>query len=310
MPTKAVSHTDFPSSISQDIASLTNSSGRPPDSLPGSQSILLRCERDILKVCKALLEIDRKVNALSKACCRQAPPVYCRMSTALVDSGKQVIRGGIYNINATESFMLLASSSDDKGSLEVLSNNATSSTLQAATTSFTLSAAATTVTLQADRTSFTPSAAATSVTLQAATTSFTLSAAATSSTLPAAAMTFTLPAASTIQVAATSFTLAVSSSYNDSSKAKNKCGAAKIGGIKLETRGRGVSRLQSPMQVRHKRIKRGDETQYILADVDVAYSSRAVTYLSEVGVARGSSLSDGHHYNLPLARRRMLCQQC
>jgi hypothetical protein len=60
------------------------------------------------------------------------------------------------------------------------------------------------------------------------------------------------------------------------------------------------------MLVRHKRIKRGDETHYILPDLDVAYSSRAVTYLSEVGVAREGSLSDGHHYNLPLATRRIL----
>jgi hypothetical protein len=61
------------------------------------------------------------------------------------------------------------------------------------------------------------------------------------------------------------------------------------------------------MLVRHKRIKQGDKTQYILPDVDVAYSSRAVTYLSKVEVARGGSLSDRHYHNLPLARRRMLC---
>jgi hypothetical protein len=286
MPTKAFCHTDFPSSISQDIASLTNSSSRPPDSPPGLPSILLRCERDILKVCKALLEVDRKVNALSKACRRQAPPVYDRMSTALVDSGKQVIRGGIYNISATES-------SDDKCSLEVLSNEAKASTPPAAasvTTSFTLSAAA----------------------------SSTLVAAAT--TLPAAAMFVTPPPAgtsSTIQVTVTSFTLSVSNSHNKGlSEAKTKCGVAKIGGIKLKTKQlkrrweqiAGHTGDRSPMLVRHKRIKRGDEIQYISPDVDVAYSSRAVTYLSEVGVSRGGSLSDWHHYNLPLARRRMLCR--
>jgi hypothetical protein len=52
-------------------------------------------------------------------------------------------------------------------------------------------------------------------------------------------MSVTPPAvgtSSTIQVAATSFTLAVSNSHNeDRSEAKNKCGTAKIGGIKLET---------------------------------------------------------------------------
>jgi hypothetical protein len=56
------------------------------------------------------------------------------MSTALLNSRKQVIRDRIYNINATESFMLLVS----KGSLKVLLSNTTSFTLSATTTSFTL----------------------------------------------------------------------------------------------------------------------------------------------------------------------------
>jgi hypothetical protein len=71
-------------------------------------------------------------------------------------------------------------------------------------------------------------------------------------------------------------------------------------------RGRGVSQARSPMLVRHIRIKQGDETQYILPDVNVAYLLIAVTYLSEVGVVRGGLLSDGHYYNLPLARCHML----
>jgi hypothetical protein len=75
-------------------------------------------------------------------------------------------------------------------------------------------------------------------------------------------------------------------------------------------RGCSVSRLQSPTLFRHKRIKRRDETQYILPNDDVVYLLRAVTYLLEIGVARRGSLIDGQHYNLPLARRRMLCHQC
>ena len=124
--------------------------------------------------------------------------------------------------------------------------------------------------------------------------------------------------------AATSFTLLVSNSHNEeTSEAKNKCGVAKIGGIKLKTkqlkrrweqiashkgdRGRDVSQTQNPMLFRYKRITRRNETQSILPDVDVAYSLKAVTYLSEVGVAWGGSFSDGQYYNLPLARRRKLC---
>lgn len=186
------------------------------------------------------------------------------MSEALVDSRKQVIRDGLNDINsvdsdnATDSFTLPASSSDDKGSLDILSNNTTSFTLSAAVTSFRVSAA---------------------------TRSSTVLAAATSSTLPAAAI---------------SFPLSVSNSCNEGpSEAKIKC-AGKIGGIKLETKrlkqtrekivgGRvhGVSRSQNPTLFRHKRIVRGDETQYILPDDNVAYSSRAVTYLFEIAVARG-----------------------
>jgi hypothetical protein len=162
--------------------------------------------------------------------------------------------------------------------------------------------------ITASVTSFTVTASATSSTVPATVTSFTM----TSFTLPAAAT------ASTVPVVATSFTLSVSNSYNEGpSEAKNKCSVAKICGIKLETkqlkrrweqidshkgdRGHNVSQPRSPMLFRHKHIKRRDETQYILPDVCVAYSSRAVTYLSEVG------LSDGY-CNLPLARRRKFCQ--
>jgi hypothetical protein len=137
MPTKAFPYTDFtdfPLSISQNIAFLTNSSKRPPNTLPRLLSILLRYEHNILKVYKALLKVDRKVSVLSKACHRQALPIFDQMSTARVDSRKQVIS----NINETESSMLLASSSNSKDSLEVLSNNATSSTLLAAAASVTL----------------------------------------------------------------------------------------------------------------------------------------------------------------------------
>jgi hypothetical protein len=130
------------------------------------------------------------------------------------------------------------------------------------------------------------SAATTSFTV----TSFKLQAAATPSTVLAAATT------SMVLTAATSFTLLVSNSYNEGlSEAKNKCGVARIGGIKLKTK---------QLKRRWKQvasIKRRDETQYILPDIRVAYSSRAVTYLSEVG------LSD-RYCNLPLVRRRKLCQ--
>lgn len=78
--------------------------------------------------------MDTKVNALLKGCRRRALPIYCPMSTAPLNSGKQAIRGGIYNINVTESSMLSAS----KGSLEVLLSNTTSFTLSAAAMSFTL----------------------------------------------------------------------------------------------------------------------------------------------------------------------------
>jgi hypothetical protein len=56
------------------------------------------------------------------------------MSTALLNNRKQAIRDRIYNINATESFMLLVS----KGSLKVLLSNTTSFTLSATVISFTL----------------------------------------------------------------------------------------------------------------------------------------------------------------------------
>jgi hypothetical protein len=114
-------------------------------------------------------------------------------------------------------------------------------------------------------------------------TSFTLSAAATSSTLPAAA--------------AMSFPQPVSNSCNKGpSEAKIKC-ARKTGGIMLKTkrlkrrrekiagdRVYSVSRSQNP---RHNCTIRGDETQYIIPDDNPAYSSRAVTYLLEIAVARG-----------------------
>ena len=53
-----------------------------------------------------------------------------------------MIRDGIYNINTTESFTLLASSFNDKGLLEVLLSTTTSFTLSAAATYSTLSAPA------------------------------------------------------------------------------------------------------------------------------------------------------------------------
>jgi hypothetical protein len=245
MPTKA---------SSQDIASSINSSNCPPNNLQevlGSSTIhklnqkLFKCERNILKVCTALLEMDRKVNAVLKSCRRQAPPVYRRTSTASMNSGKQVIRDGIHNINTTESFTLLASSFDDKSSLEILLSTTTSFTLSAAATSFTLAATA-------------------------------------------------------------------NSHNEDPSELETK--QLKRMWEQIDShkgdRGCGVSRPQSPTLFRHRRIKRRDETQYILPDDDVAYSSRAVTYLSEIGVARRGSLINEQHHNLPLARRRMLCQQC
>jgi hypothetical protein len=125
---------------------------------------------------------------------------------------------------------------------------------------------------------------ASTVTLQAMT-SFRVSAAATSSTLPAAAMLFPLSVPN--------------SCHEGSPEAKSKR-AGKTSGIKLKTkrpkrkkekmagdRVHCVLRSQNPTLFRHKRITRGVETQYILPDDDVAYSSRAVTYLLELAVARG-----------------------
>lgn len=175
--------------------------------------------------------IDIKVDALLKGCHRRALPVYRRMSTAPLNSRKQAIRGGIYNINVTKS---------SKGSLEVLLSNTTSITLSAA---------------------------------------------------------------------ATSFTLPVSNSYGkDPLKAKNKIGAAKIDGIELRTKqlkrkgqtasqggcGRHGVRLQDLALSRYKHIARVDKIDDILPDVNIVYLSRAVTYLLEVGVAKGGSLSDRH----------------
>jgi hypothetical protein len=196
----------------------------------------------------------------------------CGTSEALVDSSEQVIRDGLNDINgvdsnnATNSFTLPAGS-NGKGSSDILSNNATSFTLSAAATSSTL-----TVTLQAV-TSFKVLAAATSPTLLAAATSSTLSA------------------------AATSFPLLVSNSCNKGlSEDKIRC-AGRTGGIKLKTkqlkrrrkkiagdRLYGVSQSQNP---RHNCTIRGDETQYIIPDDNPAYSSRAVTYLLEIAIARG-----------------------
>jgi hypothetical protein len=68
-------------------------------------------------------------------------------------------------------------------------------------------------------------------------------------------------------------------------------------------------RRQDLVLSRHKHIARVDKTDDILPDVNVVYSSSAVTYLSEIGVAKGGSLSDRRQYALPVARRRMLCQR-
>ena len=58
--------------------------------------------------------------------------------------------------------------------------------------------------------------------------------AASSLTLQVAAAAVATPA---VSAAATSFTLSVSNSHNEGpSEAKNKCGVAKIGSIKLETK--------------------------------------------------------------------------
>jgi len=149
MPTKT---------FSQEITSSTNSSNRPPKSLQeahGSPTIqnlngnLSKCDRNILKVCKALLEMDRKVNAVLKSCCREALAVYHRTSIASLDGGKQVIRGDICNITTTESFTLPASSFDGKDSLEILLSTTASFMLSAAVTSPMVSAAATSFTLAA-----------------------------------------------------------------------------------------------------------------------------------------------------------------
>jgi hypothetical protein len=183
-----------------------------------------------------------------------------------VDSREQVIQDRLNDINsvnsnnATNSFTLLASS-NSKDSLDILSNNTTSFALLAVIMSSTL-----TVTLQAM-------------------TFFRVLATATSSTLLAAAM---------------SFPLSVSNSCNKGpSDTKIKC-AGKTGGIEFETkrlkqrreknagdRVHGVSRSQNPTLFRHKRIIQRHKTQYILPDNDVVYSSRAVTYLLEIAVARG-----------------------
>jgi hypothetical protein len=128
----------------------------------------------------------------------------------------------------------------------------------------------------------------------------------------------------TLSAAATSFTLPVSNSYDkDPSEAKNKIGAAKIDGIKLRTKrlkrkGQTASqegykrhsvRPQDLVLSRHKHIARVDKTDDLLPDVNVVYSSSAVTYLLEIGVAKRGSLSDRCKYALPVARRRMLYQR-
>jgi hypothetical protein len=190
-----------------------------------------------------------------------------------VESSEQVIQDGLNSIdsvnsnNAVNSFILQAGC-NGKGFSDILSNNATSFTLLAAATSSTW-----TVTLQAV-TSFRVSAAATSPNLLAA---------ATSSTLPAdAAMSFPQP---------------VSNSCNKGpSEAKIKC-ARKTGGIMLKTKqlkrrrekiaGDGVYSVSRSQNPRHNCTIRGDETQYIIPDDNPAYSSRAVTYLLEIAVARG-----------------------
>src|SRR5580700_8646833 len=89
------------------------------------------------------------------------------MLIALVNSKKKVIKSKIYNINTTKSFMLLVSSFNNKGFLEVLLNNAIAFTLQATTTLFTLLVITTTITLQANTISFTLLATATSFILLA-----------------------------------------------------------------------------------------------------------------------------------------------
>jgi hypothetical protein len=200
-----------------------------------------------------------------------------RTSEALVDSREQVIQDILNDINSVDSnnainFFTLLAGSNGKGSSDILSNNTTSFTLSAAATSLTL-----TVTLQAV-TSFRVSAIATSPTLLAA---------ATSSTLPAAAM---------------SFPLSVSNFCNKGPlEAKIKC-ARKTDSIKLKTkqlkqrkekiaedRVYSVSQLQNPTLLRHNCTIRGDETQYIIPNDNPVYSSRAVTYLLEIAVARGQN---------------------
>jgi hypothetical protein len=53
-------------------------------------------------------------------------------------------------------------------------------------------------------------------------------------------------------------------------------------------------RPQDLVLSRYKHTARVDKTNDILPDINVLYSSRAVTYSSEIGVAKGGSLSDRH----------------
>ena len=281
MRTKAFSHTDFLLPSPTDASDRPHSLGRGPGLLQMHLRVhnlnqqLFKCEQDILKACDVLLEMYKEVNALLKAYSRQALLVYRGMLEALVDSRKQVIQDGLYDINCVTSdnatnFTLPASNSDAKGSLEILSNDMTSFTPSASVTSFTLTASATSFTVPAAATSFTVS----SFTLQAAAMPSTVLAAATSFTMQVAAAATTT---STAPAAATPFTLSVSDPYNEGHlEVKNKCSVAKIGGIKLETkqlkrrwgqiasykgdRGHNALQPRSPMLFRHKRIKRRDKT--------------------------------------------------
>jgi hypothetical protein len=127
----------------------------------------------------------------------------------------------------------------------------------------------------------------------------------------------------TLSAASTSFTLPVSnSSTKGPLEARNKIWVAKIDGIKLRAeqlkrknqkasregyKRHGVRR-QDQALFKHQRLGRGSKLDDILPDVNVVYSSRAVTLLSEVGVDKKGSLSDEHYYTLPVARRRILCR--
>jgi len=141
--------------------------------------------------------------------------------------------------NETDSFTLLATSSDGKGSLDIILDN---------TTSFTLSAAAMSSTL----------------TLQAAVTSFRVSAALMPSTVLAAVASSALP------TAAISILPSISNSCKEGPSEARSKHAKKTSSIKLETkrlkwkrkkiagdRVHCVSRSQNPMLFRHKRIIRG-----------------------------------------------------